>query len=264
MNRIIEYIEDSCKNLAANQSVFRYKRKMLDDMAEKARELSKTGLKDEKVIADLVADEFGNLEENFNEFEKKKKRKKLLKFGLPIGSIAFLILLFVTYFIVSGVTDAWGKTWLIIVGGVFALIIFLFSILIAKLCTMRRVFHPIARLLIVLSTILLAVFSFLFLHIMVPTELYVWPTLPAGVAVALIGDLIFAFRTKQKLRTISFFFYMPAIATMLYVILAANSIVTWSGGWIIILLGLAIDAAYIIYIIASNIKYFTYKQEVEE
>lgn len=264
MNLIIEHIENACRNLASDQSVFKYKRKMLDDMIEKADELKKVGLKDEKVISDLVSDEFGNLEEKYKEFEKKKKRKKLLKIGLPVGIIAFIILMLITYFVVSGVTGAWGKTWLIIVGGVFALIIFLFILLIAKLCTMRRVFHPIARMLIVLCTILLAVFTFLFLHIMVPTELYVWPTLPAGVAVALICDLIFSFVTKQKLRTISFFFYMPAITTMIYVILAANSIVTWGGGWIIILLGLFADLAYIIYIIARNMKYFTYKQEVEE
>ncbi len=264
MNRIIEYIEASCKNLAANQSVYRYKRKMLDDMADKAKELSKAGLKDEKVIADLVADEFGNLEEKFNEFEKKKKRKKLLKYGLSFGSIAYIILMLVAYFIVSGVTGAWGKTWLIIVGGVFALIIFCFTLLINKICHMRRVFHPIARVLIVLNTILLAVFTFLFLHIMVPTELYVWPTLPAGVIVALIADLIFAFGTKQKLRTISFFVYMPAISTMLYVILAAYGVFPWWAGWPVILLGLVLDFAYIIYIIAKNMKYFTYKQEVEE
>lgn len=263
MNRLIEHIEVSCKNLEQNQSTYHYKRKMLEVMTEKAKELSKTGIKDDKVIADLVADEFGNLGDKFKDFEKKNKKKKLLKYGLPIGSLVYIILMLVTYFIVSGVTGAWSKTWLIIVGGVFALIIFCFGLIIAKLCTMRRVFHPIARLLIVICTILLAVFTFLYLHIMVPTELFVWPTIPAGVAAALIGDLIFAFRTKQKLRTISFFVYMPAIATMLYVILAANSVVTWSGGWIIILLGLAVDIAYTFYIIASNVKYFTYKQEVE-
>ena len=264
MNRLIEYIESSCRNLEESTETYRYKRKILEDMTEKAKALLETGLKDEKVIADLVASGFGDIGSDFNEYEKKKKKKKLLKIGLPIGSIAFIVLMLVVYFIVSAVTDAWGKSWLIIVGCVFALIIFLFSLLIAKLCTMRRVFHPIARVLIVLCTVLLAVFTFLFLHIMVPTELYVWPILPAGVALALVGDLIFAFRTKQKLRTISFFAYMPAIATMIYVILAANSVVTWGGGWVIILSGLVVDVAYIIYIIAKNMKYFTYKQEVEE
>lgn len=263
MDRFIEHIETSCKNLEENKNTYRYKRKILEDMKAKANELSETGLADEKVIADFVVAEFSNIEDKFFEFEKKKKIKNLLKYGLSIGTAVYFILMLITYFIVSGVTGAWGKTWLIIVGGVFAFIIFCFSLAIEKLCTMRRVFHPIARLLIVLCTILLAVFTFLYLHIMVSTELYVWPTLPAGVAFALIADLVFAFRTKQKLRTISFFFYMPAIATMIYVILAANSVVTWGGGWIIILLGLAVDFAYVLYIIAKNMKYFTYKQEVE-
>lgn len=264
MNLIIEHIENACRNLASNQSVFKYKRKMLDDMIEKADELKKVGLKDEKVISDLVSDEFGNLEEKYKEFEKKKKRKKLLKIGLPVGIIAFIILMLVTYFVVSGVTGAWGKTWLIIVGGVFGLTIFLFSLLIAKLCTMRRVFHPIARALIAGSTILVAVFAFLFMLTMLPSELLVWPTLPAGVILALLGDLIFAYTTKQKLRTISFFVYMPVISTMLYVILAAYGVFPWWAGWPVIFVGLIVDFAYVIYIVAKNLKYFTYKQEVEE
>lgn len=264
MNRFIEHIENTFKSADNSHDAYLYKREVLDSMTEKAKEVARSGLSDEKVIADLIKDEFCDLDAGFVEYKKKKKRKKLLKYGLPIGSFAFIILTLAVYFIVSGVTGAWSKTWLIIVGGVFALIIFCFCLLIEKICTMRRVFHPIARLLIILCTILLAVFTFLFLHIMVPTELYVWPTLPAGVAFALIADLIFSFRTKQKLRTISFFFYMPAIATMIYVILAANSVVTWGGGWIIILIGLFVDLVYILYIIASNMKYFTYKQEVEE
>ena len=108
-----------------------------------------------------------------------------------------------------------------------------------------------------------AVFMFLLFLIMMP-QLLVWPILPAGVIIALLADLAFAFVTKQKLRTISFFVYMPTISTMLYIILAAYKIVTWSAGWPIVLLGLAADVAYIVYVIMSNMKYFTYKQEVED
>ena len=263
MNRFIEYIEDSCKNLADNQATFRYKKKVLDDMTERADEIIGAGLKDEKVITDLIADEFCDLEEGYGKYEKLNRRKKLLKVGLPVGSLAFIIVLLVSFFTVSSLTGAWNKTWLIIVGGIFALVIFWLSLAIAKLCTMRRVFHPIARVLIAGCALLFTVFVFLFFLMMMP-ELLVWPILPAGVIITLIADLAFAFVTKQKLRTISLFVYMPAITTMLYIILSAYKIVTWSAGWPIILLGLVADAAYIIYVIISNMKYFTYKQEVEE
>lgn len=263
MNRFIEYIENSCRNLADNQETYRYKKKVLDDMTKRADEIIGAGLKDEKVITDLIADEFCDLEAGYGKYEKQNRRKKLLKVGLPIGSLAFVILLLVSFFTVSSLTGAWNKTWLIIVGGIFALVIFWLSLAIAKLCTMRRVFHPIARVLIAGCALLFTVFVFLFFLMMMP-ELLVWPILPAGVIITLIADLAFAFTTKQKLRTISLFVYMPAITTMLYIILSAYKIVTWSAGWPIILLGLVADVAYIIYVIISNMKYFTYKQEVEE
>ena len=79
----------------------------------------------------------------------------------------------------------------------------------------------------------------------------------------LLSDLAFSYITKQKFRTISFFAYMPVIATMIYIVLAAYGIVTWVAGWPIILLGLAVDLIYIITVLMANMKYFMYKREVE-
>lgn len=236
---------------------------ILDEMNQKAKEITRAGLKDEKVLTDLITDEFCDLEAGYAKYEKQNRRRKLLKVGLPVGSLIFLILIFIAFFTISSITDAWEKTWLIVVGGVFAVVILWLSIAIAKLCTMRRVFHPIARVLTAGCVILFAVFAFLFFLMMMP-ELLVWPILPGGIIVALLADLGFAFSTKQKLRTISLFVYMPTISTMLYVILSAYNIVTWTAGWPIILLGLAADLVYILYVVISNMKYFTYKQEVEE
>lgn len=263
MNKLIEYIENSCENLEDNQSSYRYKKHILDEMAQRADEISHAGLKDKKVLTELIADEFCDLEAGYAKYVKKKRREKLLKVGLPVGGLIFFILMFIAFFAVSSATGAWNKTWLIIVGGLFSMIIFYLSFAIAKLCSMRRVFHPIARVLIVGCTVLFAVFMFLFFVMMIPEHIS-WPILPGGIIIALLADLVFAFATKQKLRTISLFVYMPVISTMLYVILSAYNVVTWIGGWPIILLGLALDLAYILYVIISNMKYFTYKQEVEE
>ena len=73
-----------------------------------------------------------------------------------------------------------------------------------------------------------------------------------------------SFITKKKLRTISLFVYMPVMATMMYIILAAYSVVTWLGGWPVILSGLAVDILYIVAVLAWNMKYFVYRQEDEE
>ena len=263
MNKLIEYIENSCENLEDNQSSYRYKKKIFDEMTQRANEVTLAGLKDEKVIAELIADEFCDLEANFAKYERKSRRSKLLKIGLPVGGLIAFVLIFVSYFLVSAITGAWDKTWLIIVGGIFAMIICYLSFAIGKLCSMRRIFHPIARVLIIGCTVIVAVFVFLFFVMMIP-ELRAWPIIPGGIIIALLADLVFAFVTKQKLRTISLFVYMPAISAMLYVILSAYNIVSWSGGWPIVLLGLVADLVYILFVIVSNMKYFMYKQEVEE
>lgn len=266
MKSFIDYIETSCADLKNDNTTYRYKKKVLDQMTQRSDELIHAGLKDEKVLTDLLADELGDLQEGYKNFlaeEKKKHRIKLIKIGFPVGGLIALIAILVTYFAVSDITGAWSKTWLIIVGGIFAMIIFYLSFAIRKLASMRKVFHPIARILLVGCVMLFTVFTFLFCLMMFPA-LTTWPILPGGIILALVADLIFAFTTKQKFRTVSLFVYLPAIATMFYIMFAAYHIVTWSGGWLIILLGVVADLVYLFSIIMSNMKYFTYRQEVEE
>jgi len=267
MNAFIDYIEKSCKSLGDSRMAFLYKRNVLDRMNERADEVLRSGLCDRKVIEDLIIDEFGDLVAAFPIFVKEHKRKKrahIMKYAFPIGGLVFLLLIFACYFTVSDLTGAWNKSWLIIVGGIFLMIIFYLSFAIKKLCTMRRVFHPIARVLIAGCVMLVSVFAFLSALMAVDDRIITWPILPAGVALALVCDIIFAYVTKQKFRTIGLLFYLPAIATMLYVVLAAYGVVTWLYGWPIVLLGLAADLVYIIAVLMGNMKYFMYRQEVEE
>lgn len=266
MNRIIDYIENSCNDLKDSSTVYRYKKGVLDRMLTRSDEVIHAGLKDEKVMLDLLADEVGDLKDGYKAFlseEKKKRRRKLMKIGFPVGGLVALILILAAFFIVSNITGAWSKTWLIIVGGIFAMVIFFLSFAIRKLCSMRRIFQPFARVLLAICVMLVTVFAFLFCLMMVPA-ITAWPILPAGVSLMFVADLILAFATKQKFRTVSLLVYLPAIAAMFYIVFAGYGIVTWSAGWLIVLLGPVADIAYIFSVIMSNMKYFTYKQEVEE
>ncbi len=267
MNTFIEYIEKSCAGLGDSRMTYLYKRRLLDKMQERAREITRAGMKDTKVITDLVADEFGDLVKGFDVFvkeEKKRRRAQIMKYALPIGGFVSLVIIFICYFSVSKATGAWDKSWLIIVGGIFALVIFYLGVAIKKLSTMRRVYHPIARVLIAGCVMLASVFAFLSGLVAVENRIVTWPIVLAGVSLMLLADLGFAYATKQKFRTISFFVYMPVISTMLYIILAAYNVVTWLGGWPVIFAGLAVDLIYILAVLAWNMKYFVYRQEVEE
>ncbi len=266
MKDFIEYIESSCQELPNNQIAYLFKKHILDEMTERANEVTHAGLKDEKVLADLMADEYPDLKAQYAVWSKEYKKKKLaktLRLVMGVGGVIFFIAMFIAYFKVSEVTGAWDKTWLIIVGGIFAMIIFYTSFLIKRICRMRRVFHPIARVLIAGCVMLFTVFAFLFWLMMIP-ELVFWPILPGGVALMLLADIAFAFATKQKFRTVSTFIYLPIISTMLYIILAAYGIIGWISGWPVILLGLLADLIGIICIAIGNAKYFMYKREDEE
>lgn len=266
MKSFVDYIEASCKDLKDDHMTYLYKKNLLDRMTDRANEIIHAGLNDENVLTDLLADEFGDLEAGYKDFlaqAKKKRRAKLMKIGFPVGGLIALIIILITYFTVSDITGAWSKTWLIIVGGIFAMIIFYLSFAIKKLCHMRRIFHPIARVLIVGCVMLFTVFAFLFCLMMFPA-LTTWPILMGGIILALIADLVFAFTTKQKFRTVSLLVYMPVISTMSYILFAAYNVVTWLGGWPIILLGVIADLIYIFSVIMSNMKYFMYRQEADE
>ena len=285
MRDFIEYIETSCAKLPDNHITYLYKKHILDEMTDRANEVTHAGLKDEKVLADLMADEYPNLDGNYyvwaKEYKKKKRAKKMRLIYVIGGVLTFFISL-ILFFVVGetgtftyyGYNDdilgvhtvsAYRNAWLIILGAVFGIIIFCLGLGIKRICKMRRVFHPIARAMIVLCVMIVMVFAFLCALMLStnPLETKMWPIVIAGIILALVADIIFAFTTKQKFRTVTTMIYMPIISTMLFVILNAYGLVG-SLGWLVIISGLIVDVIYALTIVASNAKYFMYKQEDDE
>ena len=285
MRDFIEYIETSCAKLPDNHITYLYKKHILDEMTDRANEVTHAGLKDERVLADLMADEYPNLDGNYyvwaKEYKKKKRAKKMRLIYVVGGVLTFFISL-ILFFVVGetgtftyyGYNDdilgvhtvsAYRNAWLIILGAVFGIIIFCLGLGIKRICKMRRVFHPIARAMIVLCVMIAMVFAFLCALMLStnPLETKMWPIVIAGIILALVADIIFAFTTKQKFRTVTTMIYMPIISTMLFVILNAYGIVG-SLGWLVIISGLIVDVIYALTIVASNAKYFMYKQEDDE
>lgn len=285
MTSFIEYIEKSCADLKDTQMSYLYKKSILDKMTDRANEITHAGLKDEAVLADLMADEFPNLAENFPAWEKAEKKRrmaKMMRWIMGIGGVVVFFTALILFFVVGKYTtftyygyndDILGThtvsgyrwSWLILLGAIFGLIIFYTSFGIKRICRMRRVFHPIARALIVLCVMLIMVFAFLCALMLStrPLETKMWPIVIAGIILALVADICFAFATKQKFRTITTMIYMPVISTMLFVILNAYGLVG-SLGWLVIISGVIVDIIYALSIVASNAKYFMYKQEDDE
>lgn len=258
----IDYIENACKDVKYSEILYQYKRSLLDEMNDRACDVKQAGLTDDGVVADLILSEYPDVRGGYDRYytaEKRRRREaiqhKLLMIGTPV-----LILFSVALFVVLGVlTDNWRELWLIIVGTTFFAVILNFLAAIRKILRLKKIFHPVARLLTAGSVMLVAVFIFLYCGINIGWA-HTWPIVPAGVIALLLGDLTFAFATHQKFSVINLFVYIPAIFAMLYVILAAYSFVSWGKGWVLIFLGLMIDAAIGIGILINNAR-FRYKQE---
>ena len=285
MRDFIEYIETSCVKLPDNHMTYLYKKHILDEMIDRANEVTQSGLKDEKVLADLMADEYPNVAGNFYAWAKEYKKKKLektMRIVMGIGSVFTFFLSLILFFVVgenstftyygydegilgTHTVSGYRNAWLIIVGAIFAIIILYLSYGIKRICKMRRVFHPIARALIVLCVMIIMVFAFLCALMLStnPIETKMWPIVIAGIILALVADICFAFATKQKFRTITTMIYMPIISTMLYVILNAYGLVGSFGG-LVVVSGFIVDVIYALSIVASNAKYFMYKKEDDE
>ena len=265
MNSYIDYIEDTLQGIPDDGTLYRYKRQVLDQMSERAAEVTHAGLRDEKVLTDLIISEFPNLKDGFENFcaaDRKEKHKKLVNKIMLFGTPALALLLLVLYLAVSFLTDAWSRTWLIFADGFLCWAVFLLGVGVARVTQMRRIFHPIARVLLALAVMCVDTAIFL-LVLMFTGFLQAWVIFPAGVVGILLADAVYAHVTHQKLRIINYLVYIPIAAPMLYVVLGGLRVIPWDPGWIIILLGVAIDVILLIATMVNNSKY-KYKPEVEQ
>lgn len=261
----IDKIENEFKDVKYSEILYQYKRRLLDEMNDRACDVRQAGLQDESVIEDLILSEYPNIREDYNRYyaAEKRRRKEALEHKLLLIGTPLLIILSVAVYIVLGILfKAWSGNWLIIVGTVFTMCILCMLAGIRKLMRLKKIFHPIARLLAAGCVMLVAVFVFLLCGVTIGWSA-TWPIIPGGVIALLLGDLAFAFLTHQKFAMINTFIYLPAIFTMLYIILAAFNIVSWGRGWALIFLGVAVDAIIGLLILLNNAKY-KYKQEVED
>ncbi len=265
MEKYIDYIENALAGESGGDTLYRYKRQILDQMTERALEITGAGMKDDQVTFDLIRDEFSDLKAGYLEFAEQsrlKARSKARRKMMLIGAPCYILLLVALYLAISFLTGHWAQTWLIIVGGIFLMLLFFSGIGIKKLCGMRRLFHPFARLLIAIDVMLVATFVFLFCLILFHIP-HIWTVLIGGVIALLIADAVFAAATRQKLAVINYLLYIPASSALLYVILGAVGAIPWSPGWMIILLGVLADILVIAGVIINNSRY-KYKPEVDD
>ncbi|MFR5876889.1 MAG: hypothetical protein ACLUFN_10410 [Eubacterium sp.] len=257
MEKFFEFIESSLPNGSNDKFLYKFKKKTLDEMVERANQLSARGLKDQNVLNDLIISEYKDIVADYNVYAKEKAEKQWRRrfaIGNIIGSVIYILVLLIMFLGISFSTHSWSTTWVIMVDGILIWIAYLLTLGINRVIDMKRIFHFIARIMLGIEVMVLTVAAFLIcmavLHI--PNS---WVIVIVGIMCVFIADGLFASVTKQKLAIISWLCYIPAISAMLYIVLGALGVFAWSAGWVMIPLSLIIDLIIIAASIRANSKY---------
>ncbi|MBR2133195.1 MAG: hypothetical protein IJ851_00615 [Eubacterium sp.] len=254
MDRFYDYIESSLPKSSDDDYLYKFKKSTLEKMTARANELTARGLKDENVLYDLVIDENKDIIKEYQQYYvEKNEAKKRRRFALinVFGSLIYMLMLVVVYLGISFSTREWGMTWVIMVDGVLIWLSYILALLINKTAELKKVFHILARLLLAADVMVISVALFIFmigvLHM--PSS---WVIIIAGIMLMFVADGIYASVSKQKLAIINWLLYIPAIGTMLFIIVCALHFVSWSTGWLIIPLSLLLDVLIMVVAIVKN------------
>ncbi len=241
--KYLDFLDKELEAFPDTPSLYRFKREITAEMTQRANEITAAGIKDDKVLNDLVISEFENVAERYAKEQKTaaslKKAKKYAKLSFLFSSLYFIAVtcIFLLYSLVS---RNWGKSWLIMVAGAFGFVIIMLGFLSASAIEKKGSYKP-ARFSFAVSIILIAVFIFLTLitaHISGAYIIFI-----AAPAIILIGDALFAVFTKSRTAIFSILLYLPVIAALLYVCLGISGIIAWKTGWVLIIAALLADIA---------------------
>lgn len=120
-----DYAEKELKKLPNTKSAYLYKQEIIARMTARSNELIESGLSDNKVINELIINEFSDIEKEYYErLKKKKKNEKAKNKGsvVALGIIGYILVLVGAFLGIGFATGDWSK-WIIIVVGVLGAVI---------------------------------------------------------------------------------------------------------------------------------------------
>lgn len=260
MNSLSNYIELNFAGIKNTDALYKYKSNILSKMHERANELQSRGLSDTKVIYDLILEEYPDPKADFLTLQKSlsnKDKTRSAVFSALSLSIVYILSLTLFYLAYSFIMNNWAKSWLIMVGGVFLLILSVFFIA-AKKAAKKRMYKT-ARSFTAAFMAILTVFSFLYSQIILEINKS-YLIFIVAVAVTISADIFLAHITKQKFAIINFLLGFPAVSALFYVTLALSGLVSWHPYWLIIVNSVIVDFIIITALLLRNSK----KYEMEE
>lgn len=261
MQQFIDYLDTALPDIPGDKILYKFKRNLLDEMNARYLEVSRRGITDQKVITDLIISEHPNVRGECFKYAQSvtaKKRARMRVLLRVIGSAIYFIAMTLLFIVASFASNGISHTWLIIVDGILLWLSYILTLGVVKITSLRRIFHIFARILLGFDIMIFSVAAFLFAQIGLGFSKG-WVLIIAGVALVFVGDAAYAHFTKVRFAMINYLIYVPIIATMLYIILSSLYILSWSTGWILIILSLLLD---VVLMYASVLRNRNYKREV--
>lgn len=259
-DRFKRYLEREFRAIAPTQAAMDFRKQTLKDMLAHAQELRIKGITDEELIYDMVIDDLGDFRATLEDFQnrvvKTGETKRKISLGTAVA-LAIAAVLTLTYLIVGGVANVWHPTWLIMVGGVFAGVTVVLSIIGAKLVKKKK-YIPF-RAIVAVCIVLLSVFIFLLLQLVAKID-GSWLTFLAMVVVILGVDTAIGFATPNKFKWIELPIFVEVFCVMLYVILGIildpllHIASIWHPAWVLCLGGVLFAAVELLVIIGVRNK----------
>lgn len=249
VERFKEFLVSEFRKIAPTKEAMDYRKEVLGNLIDKAQELRIKGMTDEEMIFNACIESLGDFEDTLRDFDSKRVMlKKELYRGKIVSLSAALaaVLIVVVYLVVSfAVPNSWSTSWLILVGGAFAGVIALLSVVIAKAAKKRKYLAIVG-----LSSpiiVLAFVFGFLVSQLLFHGQNSWFAFLI--MVIALLGTdavLCCVFPVNKIIRTLVLLAAVEVTFALVYVMLGVASIVPWSPYWLLPVVGVAVDFGILI------------------
>lgn len=252
MSDYISYVDESLAGIENSKSLHLFKQKIIAEMTQRANDLIEKGVKDDKVVSNIIIGEYPDLKERyFNEIKSSKNKKdkvKYTKVGI-LGVMGYVLALVFVFLALSFLTSAWHITWLIIVGGLF-----IPSGLLMILSAFRGKKGGIAqRLGIFFGVMLIVTVLFLIMQVGLGFSKS-WILFLLGVVAAIIVDAGYATACKDNVSYGTYVLYLPVIASSIYVVGGIAKIIPWHPGWMMIIAAVILDIVILMFKVLTSKK----------
>ncbi len=259
MKELMNYINSSFDGLPEDKYLYAFKKRTVNEITERANEITHTGISDEKVLTDIIKSQYPDLRGDFKKFVKEiqsKKSAKSRRRKYALGSMIFFFALILIYLLVSIITKNWSRSWIFLVNGVCLYIAYMSISAVMALSEKEGRFKPFSR-----AFLAVAVFNFALPVFLISAFLlrlsHPWLVFFFAIIAMLSVDGIFLEKINNRFAIFFHLAYIVPAAVSLFIITGTLHIIPWNPGW------LMIPASFLIILIIAAVRISKNKQNKE-